>query len=238
MGQMSGKYQERKAIRRIIVLFAAVVCLCFLGIGSALADYSLTLQSAGSDSYGGVYVGPYQISVNGKPSTPMICDDYSTHIDTGDNWNAKAYTWSHLKDMKFYGNASFGGDLLNASAAQAYKEVFYLSAEMMLQPNNSEYAAIHYAIWQIMDPKDNPGNNGPTGSGPTSTAYWLTKAAANYTFVNTKDFIVYTPCPANTSQEFIKVICPHNAIVPVPPSLLFLGCGLLGVAGLRKRPRK
>ena len=119
--------------------------------------------SGGSTTYpdtvhGSLYVGPYQISVNGAPSIPMICDDYATEIGQGSTWTANAYTFGQLSQMKFFGNSSFGNGALNAT--QAYEEVFYLSAQMMHQPSTN-YAAIAYAIWQIMDPKDNPAAKGP-----------------------------------------------------------------------------
>ncbi len=189
-------------MNKFLAIFATTTF--FLTAGAALADnLTLTLTSAGSVSYGdavhgGLYVGPYQISVNGAPSSPMVCDDYATDISVQSSWNANAYTFGQLSQMKFYGNAGFGNGA--STADQAYEEVFYLSAQMMLQTDSTNYAAIHYAIWQIMDPGDNPASNGPTAR----AGAWLAQAAdpGNWQNVNAGDFLVYTPtAPGIAARE-------------------------------------
>ncbi len=119
MNQMSNTYLGRKTIARMIALFAAVICLWFAGTGNALADATLTLTGGGPATYGNMYVGPYQVSVNGGASSAMICDDYATDISNGYSWSANAYTFSQLSSLKFFGNTSFGNNVTTAD--QAYR---------------------------------------------------------------------------------------------------------------------
>jgi hypothetical protein len=227
---MSKKNGKRDNMKKAILAMTAASFLWFSGIGSALAD-QLQVTGVGGDSAPyGVYVGPYQVSVNGTTSS-LICDDYATDINLNYSWTATANLGSDFTSMKFASN--FG-----TSAAQAYEEIFYLAAQMELPANSANIAPIQYALWDIGD----PGAPAVTGDGSTtpdatSSAYWLAQAASNYQTVNTNDFLVYTPNPTNASQELIEVVS-----VPEAPPVLFAGLGLfgVGVAGgiLKKKARR
>jgi hypothetical protein len=85
---------------------------------------------------------------------------------------------------------------------------------MMLQPQNSSnanLAAIHYAIWQILDPGANLTIAGSGNQSPGSSAYWLGQAIQSYASVNTADFVVYTPpVPSCFRAGYLSGIHPSH----------------------------
>jgi hypothetical protein len=81
----SSKPQEK--IRVVSVLFTA---LLLIAAPVALADgnSTLTLTSPGSNVRGGVYVGPYTLTVNsgGQSSQlELVCDDFKDEIFPGES---------------------------------------------------------------------------------------------------------------------------------------------------------
>jgi hypothetical protein len=70
--------------------FALLIALCAVsaavGPQFASAD-TLTLTGTGSNQTNGVYTYPYYLSLDGSPSTDMMCLSFNNEITQGETWN-------------------------------------------------------------------------------------------------------------------------------------------------------
>jgi hypothetical protein len=194
----------------------AAVCALLLA-GTAFAD-SVTLTAAGPANQGGVYVYPYTLNIDGT-TYAGICDDYNHEVYVGENWTANIYSFSQ------YQSGRFGSEGL-----QNYEEAAWLLSQIPTA-GASEVGDINFAVWSLF-------TSGVPVQPKTSTldgsAYWLTQAttAANNNFygMNFSNYEIVTPTDSGTgsAQEYL-------IRVPEPSSILMLGTGLLGFAGLLRK---
>ena len=222
--RMSSKNGSTPGIKKALVTLAVIACFWWaFGAASANADSMLVLMGnvSSNPTDNGYYVGAYPISVDGTP-TRLVCDDATKDIGGGATWNAQVNTFATLSQTKFF-SGPFGDGIIDP--ATAYKEVFWLTSQM--QSNSSEVGPIHFAIWSIMDPDVNVNSYADAAA----INRWLSLAGDMGPSVNTSSYLIYTPDPACSSQEFI-------GSVPVPPSILLFAPGLLGIVGLRRRAAK
>ena len=165
------------------------------------------------------------MSVNGTTMN-LICDDYTKDISIGQTWSATLLSGTDISSMKFAGNTTFGNGAANA--IQYVPGGNLLSSQSGNSTSSSTIAAIHYGIWTILNVRDRRARRDRR----QLTAYWLNLASTNYSSVNLADYSVYLPNPVTSSQEFIGV---NQSPVPIPPSVLLMAPGLIGIVGLRKR---
>ncbi len=94
-------------MRLLKISCALLFVLTVLTAGSAFANsnpVSMNFLSVGGNNGGGVYTYPYNFSVNGGPSTPLICDTFDNEVAPGETW--KANTSSLMSDAGLFQSKS------------------------------------------------------------------------------------------------------------------------------------
>jgi hypothetical protein len=198
----------------VLLVFLASLLLS----SAALADsVNLTLIGPGGNNGGGVYTYPYNFSINGGPSTPLICDTFDNEVISGESWTANV-------NGLLSGNGLFGNDPL------AYKAAGLIFEGILANIVNPTVG--NWAIWGLFSSNaaSNPYFFG-SGAALLDAQYLLTAAFTSNSTVD--GLVLYTPVSGTqswggTPQEYI-------GFVPAPEpgefSLIFTTL-VFGLAGI------
>lgn len=152
--------------------------------------------------------GPYSMSLNGGPTTPMICFSENNLITIGESWNVQAYTITQI--------GSLAGPF--AGSTTQYNELGYLADQLFANPGNSD---LQQAIWAVL------GTGGTQNSDYTNAVNFVTTHPG---YMTTDVF--YIPIGDFSGPNYpYGVPQPFISQVPEPSSLLLLATGL-GLIGL------
>jgi hypothetical protein len=188
----------------------AVAVLCFAPC--ALGQVNINLTSAGNNVMDGVYVGPYNATVNGT-STQIICDDFTDESYVGESWTANVTTLANLSGTKW-------GGMSNATTL--YDEAAWLATQMVsptYSGNATQVGYLAYALWAVFQPAAVENWLGANSSTWLAVQAWLNSAGAqHFTPGEFANFFLYTPnmnypitcngggCPTAPPQEFFGFI--------------------------------
>jgi hypothetical protein len=227
---------------------AIVLLACFAA--SAFAQtVSMTLENAGAGyvmGSTGVYTSPYGISINGGPTTSLICDDFTTDISLGQTWTA---TVTSLAALQAGTEPSGTPKFTPAPNAQVYNYAVaaVLAEELVTLPNLASEAAgeLSYALWGVFDTTLLNSTVNPDGTLSQTeldaAKLDLSNAQAVVNSVLTNGVVtanslsmlpsltIYTPSAPNglnSSQEFLLVSMAE------PSYPVVLAIDLLAVVGL------
>lgn len=153
-------------------LYAAVVALALVLLTtnplSAQVTFNLTGVGPTEANLAGVYTSPYMGTINGGPTIPVICDDFSDESYVPETW--KAYVTSlpsitsevmNNSDLKWQGS-TFDPSL---TQAQAYEAAAILSIEILGSTTVQAQQAYSFALWGLFDPYGNGSTTNPPDLG-------------------------------------------------------------------------
>jgi hypothetical protein len=212
----------KKLITTLFLLATAGICTL-----PAAAD-TLTLVSNGGQIDSGEYVYPYNFSINGSSNlTPLMCLQLARTVSIGESWNV----------------TESGIPLDSSQTSIDYRALAILTFEAEGDLGGFSLGDYQYAVWSVFDPTDMVGNPGYTPEAQALSAAALAAAVSgnpsNLPGFSYSNFVVYTPTSDTTGwtngipQEFLGNVAP----TPEPSSLLLLGTGVLGLAGIMGRKR-
>jgi hypothetical protein len=189
---------------------------CLAGIATlltclpAMADANMFFSNAGSNNYMGVPSYPYSLSVNGGPLQDMMCLGFNEHISGGETWMATVAP---------VGSLDLTTHLTDYQAAYLFT---------LAVADHGADSDLNAAIWFLFE-------GVPTLD--TGAANYVALAQGmSYFQGEFPGVILYTAIPGTesgtlgTAQNFFGT--------PEPGSLMLLGTGVLGVAGMIRRKIK
>lgn len=226
-------------MKKLVLLFFAVSTSLLLASPAMTVNVEQTGTGNPTDiatipGIGGVYIGPYELSINGNTPVDALCIDPLHESNVGNTWTA--YVSTVGGDISKTYNASNSGKFLSYSltSTQGYEADAVLFSLIEGPGNNlADRITLQEAAWTIFDPT----LFGPETSAIQQGALDIAEANGFPDALDSFNFSRYQILTdvAGSSQEFMVA-----SAAPEPLSLGLMGFGLIGIAafGLLRRRKQ
>ena len=189
-----------------ILSITLLLLLVACSLPAAAGSVNMTFNGTGGNAYGGIATYPYNFTVSGHPES-LMCIGYNEHISGGETWLANVYSVD-----------GYGALIGNVQKADELAYLYKLA--LGTNGKNSIYNA---EAWYI--------NEGVPTPDPDPA---LNALVTGMTFTKGEFSGMQVYVPIDGSQSFGEI--PQTFYgTPEPSTLLTLGTGLLGLAGLARK---